>query len=135
MPGTMRTGRAPGPGRSSVTWSRCSAARSSCSPRSLPTATWWSSGSARGRRTCCAIPTWPARSSRLPFGAGATKCIGEEFGLAEATLIVASIAARWDLTRDKSARVDLKARAVLVPAAFPVRLSARRPSQTTLAQW
>jgi hypothetical protein len=37
------------------------------------------------------------RAAFLPFGAGATKCIGEEFGLAEATLVLASIIARWNL--------------------------------------
>ena len=66
-----------------------------------------------------------ARAAFLPFGAGPTKCIGEEFGLAEATLILASIAARWTLTPEPGTRVSPRARAVLVPSAFPVRLSAR----------
>jgi cytochrome P450 len=65
------------------------------------------------------------RSSYLPFGAGATRCIGEEFGLAEATLILASTAARWTLTPDPSTSVSPAARAVLIPRAFPVHLSAR----------
>ena len=43
-------------------------------------------------------PAPAQKASYLPFGAGATRCIGEEFGLAEATLILASMAARWDLT-------------------------------------
>ena len=42
-------------------------------------------------------PSPELRASYLPFGAGATRCIGEEFGLAEATLILASMAARWNL--------------------------------------
>jgi cytochrome P450 len=67
------------------------------------------------------------RAAYLPFGAGATRCIGEEFGLAEATLILASIAARWTLTPEPGTNVTPAARAVLVPRAFPVRLSARPP--------
>jgi len=61
----------------------------------------------------------------LPFGAGATRCIGEEFGLAEATLTLASICARWNLTRTPGATVTPAARAVLVPKAYPVRLTRR----------
>ena len=65
------------------------------------------------------------RASYLPFGAGATRCIGEEFGLAEATLILATAAARWNLIPDPGTQVFPAARAVLVPRAFPVHLSAR----------
>ena len=65
------------------------------------------------------------RTSFLPFGAGATRCIGEEFGLTEATLILASMAARWNVSRPPGATVSPAARAVLVPKAFPVRLSGR----------
>ena len=70
-------------------------------------------------------PAPERRTSYLPFGAGATRCIGEEFGLAEATLILATTAARWTLTPDPGTPVTPAARAVLVPKAFPVRLSAR----------
>jgi pentalenene oxygenase len=66
------------------------------------------------------------RASFLPFGAGATRCIGEDFGVAEATLILASVAARWNLSRQVGATVSPAARAVLVPRAFPVRLSRRQ---------
>src|SRR6266487_2062382 len=65
------------------------------------------------------------RASYLPFGVGATRCIGEEFGLAEATLILATTAARWNLSPDPGTPVSPAARAVLVPRAFPVHLSAR----------
>ena len=65
------------------------------------------------------------KASYLPFGAGATRCIGEEFGLAEATLILASMAARWNLTPEAGTTVSPATRAVLVPKAFPVRLTAR----------
>jgi cytochrome P450 len=65
------------------------------------------------------------RAAFLPFGAGAAKCIGSEFGLAEATLVLASVAARWRLTPEPGSTVSPTARAVLVPRALPVRLSAR----------
>lgn len=69
-------------------------------------------------------PSPELRASYLPFGAGATRCIGE-FGLAEATLILASMAARWNLAPEAGTTVSPAARAVLVPRAFPVRLTAR----------
>ena len=65
------------------------------------------------------------RASYLPFGAGATRCIGEEFGLAESTLILATTAARWTLSPDPGTPVSPATRAILVPRAFPVHLSAR----------
>lgn len=64
------------------------------------------------------------RGAYLPFGAGATKCLGEEFGEAEATVVLASIAARWELT-PTGGPVTPSARLVLAPKAYPVRLSAR----------
>jgi cytochrome P450 len=70
-------------------------------------------------------PTPEHRTSYLPFGAGATRCIGEEFGLAEATLILATTAARWTLTPNPGTPISPAARAVLVPRAFPIHLSAR----------
>jgi pentalenene oxygenase len=73
-------------------------------------------------------PTPEHRTSYLPFGAGATRCIGEEFALAEATLILATTAARWTLTPDPSTPISPAARAVLVPRAFPVHLSSRSRS-------
>ena len=42
-----------------------------------------------------------------------------------APLILASMAARWNLTPQAGPRVTLAARAALVPKAFPVRLTAR----------
>ncbi|MEU1482128.1 cytochrome P450 [Streptomyces sp. NPDC005760] len=37
------------------------------------------------------------RGSYLPFGAGSRKCIGDVFGMTEATLALAAIASRWRL--------------------------------------
>ncbi|GDY51368.1 hypothetical protein SVIO_019910 [Streptomyces violaceusniger] len=35
------------------------------------------------------------RGSYLPFGGGSRKCIGDVFGMTEATLALAAIAGRW----------------------------------------
>jgi pentalenene oxygenase len=39
----------------------------------------------------------PSRDAYIPFGAGARKCIGDQFGIMEATLALATIASRWRL--------------------------------------
>ncbi|MEG8184153.1 cytochrome P450 [Nocardia terpenica] len=41
--------------------------------------------------------TAPPPGGLVPFGAGARKCIGDTFGMAEAILALAMIAARWQL--------------------------------------
>ncbi|QKV91390.1 cytochrome P450 [Streptomyces sp. NA02950] len=38
-----------------------------------------------------------ARGSYLPFGAGSRKCVGDVFGMTEATLALAAVARRWRL--------------------------------------
>jgi cytochrome P450 len=73
------------------------------------------------------------RGSFLPFGMGATRCIGEEFGTAEATLALASILARWTLTPEAHAAISPAARLVLAPRTLRVRL-ARRPASVTIGQ-
>jgi len=65
------------------------------------------------------------RSAFLAFGAGPTRCIGEAFGLAEATLALASICARWKVTPEAAGPASPAARAVLVPRTLRARLSAR----------
>jgi cytochrome P450 len=68
-----------------------------------------------------------ARRAYMPFGAGPTKCLGEQFATAEATLALASILARWTPRLDDP-RAALKpdTRLVLLPRRLPVRLTARR---------
>ncbi|MFF8392685.1 cytochrome P450 [Streptomyces sp. NPDC016172] len=39
----------------------------------------------------------PPRHSYIPFGGGARKCIGDEFGTLQATLVLATVLARWRL--------------------------------------
>lgn len=47
---------------------------------------------------CGSVP----RGGFVPFGAGARKCIGDDFGFTEAVLALAAIKARWDLTPTSS---------------------------------
>lgn len=45
------------------------------------------------------------RSANLTFGAGARKCIGDSYGMTEATLALATIAARWRLEHTPGRKV------------------------------
>jgi pentalenene oxygenase len=63
----------------------------------------------------------------MPFGHGVRKCIGDTFAMTEATLGLATIAARWNihLTGDQAPRPV--ARAILAPSRTLLRLSRRTP--------
>ncbi|MER8234610.1 cytochrome P450 [Streptomyces sp. NPDC094049] len=65
------------------------------------------------------------REAFLPFGAGATKCLGEAFGTAEATLALAAVAARWRLTPVSSRPPRPVPRLVLSPGPQRMLLTAR----------
>jgi cytochrome P450 len=67
----------------------------------------------------------PHRESFLPFGTGATRCIGEDFGLAEAMLILSTLCARWNFTLQPGAPVSPQPRLVLAPKRLPVYLAER----------
>ncbi|MEU1193848.1 cytochrome P450 [Streptomyces sp. NPDC005859] len=49
------------------------------------------------------------RGSYLPFGAGSRKCIGDVFGMTEATLALAALASRWRLRPVPGATVSPRA--------------------------
>lgn len=66
-----------------------------------------------------------------PFGGGARRCIGDTFGLIEATLALAGIAGTWQLTAVPGQRVRPARSAVLTPRAFSARLTRRRPAPGT----
>jgi pentalenene oxygenase len=73
-----------------------------------------------------AAPSATARRAYLPFGGGPTKCLGEQFASAEATLALASILARWTPElRDARGAEKPECRLVLLPSRLPVRLAAR----------
>ncbi|WP_051452091.1 cytochrome P450 [Actinospica robiniae] len=76
---------------------------------------------AEGARSGAASAT--ARRAYLPFGGGPTKCLGEQFAFAEATLALASILARWTpRLHDARAAEKPDCRLVLAPRHLPVRL-------------
>ncbi|MGW0825287.1 cytochrome P450 [Streptomyces sp. NPDC002845] len=59
--------------------------------------------------------TQPPHGAFVPFGGGARKCIGDNYGIIEATLALASIAARWQLDHAPGTRVRPTARISLSP--------------------
>jgi cytochrome P450 len=68
----------------------------------------------------------PPREAFIPFGGGARKCIGDQFSMVEATLALATIAARWQLRSlsGQSIRPDTSP-ITLQPRALRMRAIAR----------
>ncbi len=60
-----------------------------------------------------------------PFGGGARKCIGDTFGLTEATLALASIATRWQLRPVPGSHVRPRLRSTLVPRSLVMETTTR----------
>lgn len=66
------------------------------------------------------------RNAYIPFGGGARKCIGETYGLTEATLALASITTRWSLQLPPGRRVkSARPAATLSPRGLHLRASNR----------
>ncbi|MER5638604.1 cytochrome P450 [Kitasatospora sp. NPDC002227] len=61
-----------------------------------------------------------ARGAYLPFGGGSRKCIGDVFGMTEATLALAAIAARWRLRPVPGTAVRPKAHMSLSAGPLPM---------------
>ena len=68
------------------------------------------------------------RGADIRFGGGPRRCIGDAFGATEATLTLASIAARWEVEPVGHVRVRRVLRATLAPHPLSMRLHARRLS-------
>lgn len=66
-------------------------------------------------------------SAFVAFGRGARKCMGDSFGMAEATLALATIATRWKLEHVPGARVRPARGVVLSPGGLRMRVVARTP--------
>ncbi|MEU8570613.1 cytochrome P450 [Streptomyces pathocidini] len=65
-----------------------------------------------------------ARGAYIPFGGGARKCIGDEFGLAEATVMLALIASRFRIEPVPGKPVRPVPRATLRPSRFAIHINA-----------
>ncbi|MFJ8017344.1 cytochrome P450 [Streptomyces sp. NPDC096339] len=67
----------------------------------------------------------PVRRGFIPFGSGARKCIGDTFSVAEATLALAIVTARWHLRPLPGRGVRPGRAAVLNPRGLRLRVSHR----------
>ncbi|MFF3062290.1 cytochrome P450 [Streptomyces sp. NPDC057909] len=68
------------------------------------------------------------RGAFIPFGAGARRCIGDQFGIAEAVLTLATITARWRLMSVPGQRVRPVAASTLKPRGLKLRAIMRGKS-------
>ena len=67
----------------------------------------------------------PPRHSFIAFGAGARKCVGDDFAMAEASLTLATIASRWNLAPAGGRPVRAARSALLKPDNLQLRVIAR----------
>ena len=66
------------------------------------------------------------RNAFIPFGSGRYKCIGDHFSMTEATVVLATIAARWRLVPVRGHRVREIAETTLHPDGVPMTAVPRR---------
>ncbi|GII95959.1 cytochrome P450 [Sinosporangium siamense] len=69
----------------------------------------------------------PQNDAYFPFGMGARKCIGDQFGRLSSTLMLADIMAKWRLEAVPEHPVRLEAGLTLRPAGLKLRAIARTP--------
>ncbi|AKT37554.1 cytochrome P450 [Chondromyces crocatus] len=65
------------------------------------------------------------RGAMIPFSAGKRKCLGDTFGMTEATIALATVARRWRLRPVPGKRISSIARITLAPGAVPMRVERR----------
>ncbi|MEU1024096.1 cytochrome P450, partial [Streptomyces sp. NPDC005904] len=63
-----------------------------------------------------------------PFGTGARACIGRQFALHEATLVLGLLLRRYDLHADPGYRLRVAERLTLMPDGLTLRLTRRSPA-------
>ncbi|MEU6276017.1 cytochrome P450 [Streptomyces populi] len=73
-----------------------------------------------------AVRTRPAHTFK-PFGTGARACIGRQFALHEATLVLGLLLRRYDLRPDPGYRLRVAERLTLMPEGLRLRLERRPP--------
>jgi cytochrome P450 len=75
----------------------------------------------------------PPHGAFIAFGGGARKCAGDRFGLAEASIALAAIAARWRLRPLPGRDVRPALSGVLRPRDLRMRIVARHPASVSQA--
>lgn len=68
-----------------------------------------------------------------PFGTGERSCIGRQFALHEAILVMARMLHRYDLTPDPAYELKITERLTLMPEGFELQLTPRTPAPVTVA--
>ncbi|MFJ8196582.1 cytochrome P450 [Streptomyces sp. NPDC096152] len=68
-----------------------------------------------------------------PFGTGARACIGRQFALHEATLVLGLLLRRYDLRADPAYRLKVTERLTLMPQGLRLRLERRTPATAPAA--
>ncbi len=63
-----------------------------------------------------------------PFGTGERSCIGRQFALHEAILVLARMLHRYEIVADPSYELSITERLTLMPEGFELQLSARTPA-------
>ena len=69
-----------------------------------------------------------APHSYLPFGTGERACIGRQFALHEAVLVLARLLHRYDLSADPGYQLAVSERLTLMPRGFELTLTRRTPA-------
>jgi unspecific monooxygenase len=66
--------------------------------------------------------------SYKPFGTGERSCIGRQFALHEAILVLARMLHRYDIAADPNYELDIAERLTLMPKGFELTLTPRVPA-------
>ncbi|WP_083450250.1 cytochrome P450 [Luteipulveratus mongoliensis] len=70
----------------------------------------------------------------FPFGVGERACIGRQFALHEAVLVLARLFHRYDMTPDPTYDLEISERLTLMPVNFHLTLSRRTPSLSSAGE-